>query len=100
MNVCHLQAHVSYLLSHVSEMLPPSLPWWGVLAGFTLAPFLQLNYDPSTHMILKCEQAGAETPTLQIRDIGSLSPGTEKWLYRPPSQKILYKKYLVLWETS
>jgi hypothetical protein len=53
MNVCHLQAHASFLLSHMSEH---ALSQFGLVGsrvyvshmGFTLVPFSQLKHDPNT----------------------------------------------------
>jgi hypothetical protein len=52
MNV-HLSAHVSYLLSYMSEHV---LVWFGghhgaFPLGFTLAPFSLLKHTPNTHLI-------------------------------------------------
>jgi hypothetical protein len=52
LNVCHLQAHVSYLVSQMSEHVFSELVWQvpGLfLMGFVLASFSQLKHDPNTY---------------------------------------------------
>jgi hypothetical protein len=57
MNVRHLQAHVPCLLSHMSEFVLTQFFFGGYQRGpawnsLTLAPFSQLKYDHSAHLII------------------------------------------------
>jgi hypothetical protein len=58
-NVSHLRAHVSDLLSQMSEHVSIRFDLVGtrtcrcVLMGFVLAPFSQLKHDPSRQLTLK-----------------------------------------------
>jgi hypothetical protein len=83
-NVCHLQAHLFDLLSHMTYH---PYGWWmpgRVPVEFVLAPFSQLKHDLNTHVMLKnyrareeplCTSAllhNSELSALLIRNISDL----------------------------